>query len=364
VKISGKDIVLVDLGNKVAAPGKVKYTEIELTDGSVLKCTSFQIKGKKVEATLFTVPGDVPRPVFELPITSVYSILRGADDQKNRDEWKKMLLTRGKRDLYVIRQPDGLNFVQGTLIEGNDAGDTVNFEKEDGVREQLKLSRATGGLVFYQMPAVNPPATLCNVVDVFGNTLTAQAVEMSPSGVTIKTVAGVTLKYPSSQGLAKLDYARGNVAYLSDLDPIVTAPEPSEADKAKLTTLKGRPDPEPFTKDRRPGEGALKLDNVTYPKGVCLAVDTSLTINLNGDYREFKATVGFPDGAQSDGAELKLIIEADGQVIYSETIRGNEKPKGVAKDVKGIKQLRILVERDFPSEVGNYLILADARIQK
>lgn len=363
-KVPGKDIVLIDLGNKVVAPGKEKQVEIELTDGSILKVASFLIKGKKVEVKPLTTAATVPQPTFELPMTSVFSVLRGAEDQKNRDDWKKMLATRGKRDLYVIRQQEGLNFVQGTVIEGDETGTRVTFEKEDGAKEQLSLARATGGLVFYQKLPAQIPATLCNVVDVFGNTFTAQAVEISPSGVKVQTVSGVTVAYTSPAGIAKLDYARGNVAYISDLDPIVLVPEPPEPEKKAFNDLKGLTQPEPFTKDRRPGEGALKMDNVTYPKGVCIAVDTVVTLNLNGDYREFKAMAGFPDGMQSDAAELKLTIEADGQVIFSEKVRGNEKPKGIVKDVKGVKVIRILVERDFPTEVGNYLILADARVQK
>src|SRR5207249_3334961 len=142
-------------------------------------------------------------------------------------------------------------------IEGDAAGEQITFEKEDGTKEQLRVSRATGGLVFYQKPAGLPPATLCNVADVFGNTLTAQAIDMSPSGVVVTTVSGVTVTYPSIAAIAKLDFARGNIVYLSDLDPTVSTPEPGEPDKKAFSALKGMTQPEAFTKDRRPGEGAL-----------------------------------------------------------------------------------------------------------
>src|SRR5262249_18357907 len=154
-------------------------------------CTKFAVKGKAFEIELLPGPDGVAPPKFELPITSVFYAMRGADDPKNRDSWKKMLLNRGKRDLYVIRQADGLNFVQGTLTEGSADGALVKFEKEGGGTEDLRLSRATGGLVFAQPPRDQVPPTLCRVVDVFGNVLVAQAVEMADTGVKVTTVSGV-----------------------------------------------------------------------------------------------------------------------------------------------------------------------------
>src|SRR5690349_17911035 len=53
VKIPAKDITVVDLGHKIVAPAaKAPYAEIELTDGSVLRCGRFLLKGKKVEVEL------------------------------------------------------------------------------------------------------------------------------------------------------------------------------------------------------------------------------------------------------------------------------------------------------------------------
>ena len=72
---------------------------------------------------------------------------------------------------------------------------------------------------------------LCKVFDVFGNTLVAQSVDVTPSGIAVKTVSGVVVKYSSTAALSKFDYAQGNVAYLSDLDPRVDCPEPPMDEK-------------------------------------------------------------------------------------------------------------------------------------
>lgn len=360
IKIAGKEIVLIDMGRRPLPIAKdVKFHEIELTDGTRLRCAKYSIKKKAFAIDLMPGPKDVPPPTFELPISSVFFALRGADDTKNRDDWKKMLQTRGKRDLYVIRQAEGLSFVQGTLIEGNAEGTKVSFEKEDGVKEELLLSRATGGLVFNQpLPAQVAP-TLCRVNDVFGNMLLAQAVDLAGSGMKVTTVSGVVVTYSSLQAVSQLDYAHGNIAYLSDLIPKVDAPELPADEASKTLNVKSQ-----YIVDKAPANAPLKMDGVEYPKGLWVPADTALTYTLGGDYRELKATIGILDQVGDSATEATVTIEADGRVLFAETIRRKDKPKGVTLDVKNVKVLRIQVDASNPFFNGSQAVLADARVQK
>jgi hypothetical protein len=364
-KVPAKDILLVDFGRPVAAPPKdAKFSELRLTDGSSFRVGKFHLKGKKVEVEFLPGPANVPPPAFDLPLSVVSYLMRNADDPKARDDWRKLLAGRGKRDLYVIRQADGLNFVAGTVVEGSPDGSTIKFEKEGGGADDLRLSRATGGLVFNPpRPAAVPP-TLCKVLDVWGNVLNARAVEKAGDGFAVTTVAGLVVTYPQAAGLAKLDYAQGNVAYLSDLAAKVDAPPPAEAEEKAFALLKGATAPAAYLRDRLPGESALLVDGVAYPKGVAVGADTVVTYQLGGDYREFKAVAGFADARHANAAELRLTVEADGRVLATEVIRGADKPKALSLDVKGAQVLRLLVDRDYPSDVSTHLILADARVLK
>jgi hypothetical protein len=356
--VPGKEIVLIDLRKDVAAlPKDVKVNEVELTDGSTFRAGKILIKGRKVEMELLTVPAGVQPPAIELPLGAVFSIMRGAENPKSRDAWRKVLGSRGKRDLYVVREPEGLNFVQGTILGGDDAGTKLNFEKEDGTKDVLLLSRATGGLVFSQPPQPQVPPTLCKVVDVFGNSLVARSVELGSDGATVTTVAGVVARYKTGS-IAKFDYARGNVAYLSDLDPQVDAP-PVPADEKGLRLNVSTP----FVRDQGIGGDALKLGGESFAKGLVVAPDTILTFNIGGDYRELKALVGIPDSTPDANLEARVTIEAEGKIVFSETVRRKDRPKAVGIDVKGVKQLRVLVESDSPA-VGNRVVLADARVEK
>lgn len=360
VDIPARDIVVVDLGNKVAPLPKdvTTYSEIELTDGSTFRVQKFALVGKRFEVDPLPGSAGVAAPELVLPIGAVFSAMKRAEDAKLREAWKEMLATRGKRDLYVIAQETGFTYIQGTVLGG--AADekgrpVVNFEKEAGGKDELQLSRAAG-LVFAQpQPAAIAP-TLCKVTDVFGNALTAAAVAITPDGVTVTTVAGAVVKYPSAAALVKLDYARGNVAYLSDLEPRVDGPEvPAEERRLNPTA--------PYLRDVTLSNEMLKLENQTFPKGVCIGPDTAVTFALGGEYTQFKALAGIDENGTNATSAARLTVEADGQVLFSEPLKRKDKAKALVLAVKGVKQLRVIVEADTPLN-GNYVILADARVQK
>jgi hypothetical protein len=361
VKVSAKDIVLIDLGNKIVPPAKdTRYHEVELTDGSTFRIVKYAIKGRKMEVEMLPGPMGVEAPRLDLGVEVVFSVMRGADDPANRDAWKKMLGLRGKRDLYVMREAGGLNFLQGTILSGSEKGDSVEFEKEDGTRTRLLLSRANGGLVFAHPQPKELPPTLCKIHDVFGNTLIARSVELNASGVSVTTVGGLVVKYPAVSALAKLDYAQGNVAYLSDLDPQVDAPEvPADEKGLRLEIVA------PVIKDRGVAGDVLKIaGEQPFSKGLSIAPETRLTYNIGGDYRDFKAVAGLPDTVLDANLAVKLTIETDdGRVLFSEVIRRKDKARPLGLDVKGVKQLRLIVDADLPIN-GNRLILGDAKVQK
>jgi hypothetical protein len=366
VTVPGKDLVLIDLGQKIAPlpkaePGRALAHEIELTDGSTFRVGKYSLKGKKFAVELATVPAGVQPPVFELPLSNVFSVVRGVEEPKNREAWLKMLGNRGKRDMYVQREGAGLNFIQGTVLGGSEDGRTFEFELEGGKKADPPLiqSRATGGLVFSQPPPAQVPVTVCKMLDVFGNTLVVQAVQLTPESVTVTTVSGVVVKYPSIAAVAKFDYAGGNVAYLSDLDPQVTAPElPPDEKPLRLNVTP------PFFRDQGVSGEPIRFGNEPpYAKGLVIAPDTILTYSISGDYRDFKAVLGIPDSTQDANVEVRVVIEADGRQVLSETVKRKDKPKPISIDVKGVRQIRVIVEAELPVN-GNRVVLAEARVQK
>ncbi len=355
--VPAREIVVVTFGHDVRQTPKDPFSEIELTDGSTFRVAKYALKGKKLATEQLPLPAGETAPTFDLPARAVFAVMKKAHDAKQREAWKKMLATRGKRDLYVIEREEGLTYVQGTIHSGSENGQTVDFEPEGGgAREELRQSRAAG-LVFYQPQPATISPTLCRVLDVYGNSLNAAVIAVEENGtVVVTTVAGATIKYPSTAAISKFDYNLGNVAYISDLQPQIDRPQlpPEEVNLNPAVA---------YLKDRSLSNDAIKLENVAYSKGLCVAPDTALTFTIGGDYAQFKATVGIDENGANATSAAKLTIEGDGQVLFTGTLNRKDKPKGLVLSVKGVKQLKLIVEADTPFN-GNYVTLADARVQK
>ena len=60
---------------------------------------------------------------------------------------------------------------------------------------------------------------------------------------------------------------------------------------------------------------------------------------------------------------MTLTIEADGKKLFAEAISRKDKPRLLNLDVKGVKELKITLERDGLFH-GNQIDLAEARLQK
>ena len=358
-KLLVKELAVVEMRKPPVPPKEVKFDELELTDGSVLRLTKLLVRGKQVEPTLLTHSEPLTAPKVELPLGAAFSYLRNADDIKARDDWKKLLAGRGKRDLFVVRAADGLNPLAGTVLEGTEAGDALSFEREDGAKVNLKLTRASGGIAFNQPTRDQVPPTLCKVTDAFGNTLVATQLAVTDGTLKVTTVSGATVTYAELNAVVKLDFRQGNLTYLSDLDAVVEyAPPEKDGLLGEQFGYQRK-----LARDRSLDGSDVTLDGKKFARGVSLPPDCVATYKLGGDYREFKAVVGILDGANRESWSLRLRIEVGGRAVFDEVIPKSAKPREVVLNVKDAKELRVVVER-VGLFAGDQINLGDARLQK
>ena len=358
-KLAVKELALVELRSPPLPPKDVKFDEFELTDGSVLRLTKLLVRGKQVEPTLLTPAETLAAPKVELPLGTVFSYLRNADDAKSRDDWKKLLAGRGKRDLFVTRGTDGLNPLAGTVIKGTEAGDALVFEREDGVQSNIKLTRASGGIAFNQPTRDQVPPTLCKVSDAFGNTLVATRFDINEGTLKVTTVSGATVTYAELNAVVKLDFRQGNLTFLSDLDAVAEyAPPEKDGLLGEQFGYQRK-----LARDRSLDGSDVTLDGKKFARGVSLPPDCVATYKLGGDYREFKAFVGIQDGANRESWSLRLRVEVGGRAAFDEVIPKSAKSREIVLNVKDAKELRVVVER-VGLFAGDQINLGDARLQK
>ncbi len=346
VTTSLTDALLVELGSITSI--QTKFTEVELIDGSVLHCLAVTLKRQQAELTLHG------GTVLNVPLASVSSLLNDANDPKVRQEWLQLIRKRGQYDLLAVRSDGKLDALDGTFGPGNDAGDAIEFSLASAEQKlNPKLARVQG-LVFVRKPVADAPTTPCRVTDTAGNLIVARHVHTEGDAVIVEPVGGGSVRYPSLKSLARLDYSKGKLAYLSDLEPI-------EKDQSSTEDLVF-----PFRRDRNLYGGQLRLSGVAYPKGLAIHSRTVLTYDIGGDYNEFRATLGVDDVVRSENGTpvlLRVTIDGDGRELFRGDVRDRDAPKPIAVDVKNVRRLKITVAAPL-LDLGNQVDLCDARVSK
>jgi hypothetical protein len=340
------ELLLVDLGPE--SPGRDAFTEVELADGSTLACSAVSLQG--AQATLTLKSGSV----VTCPLANIASILNNAHEPAVRQEWRQLLRNRGQYDLLVIRSDGKLDGLDGTFGPGSAAGDAIEFALASGDRTlNPKLSRVQG-LVFIRKPAADAPPVFCKVVDSAGNRLVARSATYDGTTATVELVGGGSVKFAAPARLARFDFSKGKLAYLSDLEPV-------EVDQSSTDDLIF-----PYRRDKNLSGSPIRVRGVSYAKGLTLHARTTLTYDIGGDYAEFRCILGVDDVVRAEGGapvHALVSIEADGRPLLKTEVRSRDEPKPIAVDVKNARRLRITVASPL-LDLGNQVTFADARVTK
>jgi hypothetical protein len=109
---------------------------------------------------------------------------------------------------------------------------------------------------------------------------------------------------------------------------------------------------------------SIKLGRKPYPKGLAIHAYTEVTFDLDGEYREFKATIGIDDdvAARDDGTIVKVL--GDGKELHSTTVTSKDKPQEKTLNVKDVQKLTIIVASPNAIDMSRHVDLADAKVSK
>lgn len=338
------DVLVVDLAKDT--PNREKFTEVEFADGSLLACIAVELKIDRAELTLAT------GQKIEAPLAAIRTLLRDAQDAAVRQEWTQILRKRGALDLLVLRSEGKLDALEGTFGQGT--GDGIEFVLSANDQKLAPKLARLQGLIFVRKPDPNAAAPVCKVVDIAGNILVAKNVAIDGEQLKVETVAGGTTTFPALKKISRLDFSKGKLTYLSDLEPI-------EKDESSTEDLIF-----PFRKDRNLYGGPLRLKNVTYSRGLAIHSRTMLTYDLGGDYQLFRAILGVDNVVRYENGvavKVNVVIEADGRELFRGEVTSKDEPKPLALDVKNVRKLRITVAAPL-LDLGQQVDLADARVSK
>jgi hypothetical protein len=353
----------------VGAPPKEAYVAVALTDGSLFRCSKFAIKGK--DATLTLAAG----PQFTVPIGALTYYLNDAGNEPMAKQFREYI-ARSKQqrtDYLMVKRGESLNGLEGTVGDGDEKGETIEFTSQ-GQKRNPKLAAAQG-LIFYREVDAKMAPSVCRLLDTARNEVQVAAVKQSPKGLVIDTPAGAKIEYPRAL-LARLDYSKGKLTFLSDMDPA----------EVVETCTEGPDSVQHYRRDKNLDGGQIRFGPTVYAKGVALHSHTELEFDLKGEYREFKASIGVEEAiGGGEGQTVVVRILGDGKELYSgKHFKGQRfkpadaagkptKPGSKSADlpalpvklsVVNVLKLRIIVTSGDLLDLSKHATLADAQVSK
>ena len=334
------------------APG-TKYSRAELTDGTILLASDWKIR--KRDLTLKLLSG----PEVTVPMKVVSNILNRAEDEKNTADWKSRTFNNRGREAIVVKKGEVISNIECTLGEGDAEGKTIALAVIiDGEPTTLKRVQNTAhGFLFKTVLDPKAPPVLCKLIDTLGNIIQVSEIQPNDAGLKVITPAGAALDFSFKQ-IARLDYAKGKLDYLSSLTPSKMVAKSNLDEDTK-------PDQWHVYKDTNLNKGPLTLGGVTYSSGLALKPFTELTYDLGGEYREFSALVGLDDNVSAVGKTI-LVVEGDGRELLTVEISADDKKRfrPVTLNIKDVQKLKLTVKADGEFDVARHLDIADAKVSK
>ncbi|HKI33652.1 MAG TPA: NPCBM/NEW2 domain-containing protein [Gemmataceae bacterium] len=367
VSLNEKEIVLQVNGKPVATPveGTLQldfraptsptgtYTQVELADGSILRCSKVEFKNKDAVLTLLS------GQVATVPMALLGVVMQEANDVKLVAAWKELLgTTKRPYDVLVRKKADGkLGYLEGTFYDASAAGDTIQFKiKDEEAKENIGVAKIYG-IVFSRQPDPNMPGRACEVLDAQGAKLFAKSVVLKEGKFLVDTQCGARVEYPAD-ALARLDYSKGKLTFLSDV----------EVSRVKLVQVARQGRTPEFRRDRNPDNtGDIRVAGKRYEKGLVMHAKTEVTFDLEGEYREFKAVAGIDDNVTQGSEEPVLLrIEGDGKELLTLNVTRKEGAKPINLNIKDVQKLRVVID-STPENLlglGSIVDLADAKVSK
>ena len=167
----------------------------------------------------------------------------------------------------------------------------------------------------------------------------------------MKTAEGLTLCVPVV-GMETLEFNNSRVCYLSTLNPRATIQE----DMFGLAW--------PVRIDRSVSNQPIRLGNQNYARGIGVHAPCELTYDLTDDYTLLVAAVGIDDAVRPRGKVVFRVVGDNRELFSGGPLSGNDPPQKISVDIRGVHQLRLIVEATDDLDFGDHADWADVRLIK
>lgn len=206
------------------------------------------------------------------------------------------------------------------------------------------------GLVFAARPAGQ---ALAGAHQVFyltgGDRLAGLWKGIGPEALQVQASWGGEFSIPQNL-ISQVKFLNGKLSYVSDLEPAAVE-EAAYFGRAM-----------PYRRDKSLLGGPLKVKGKEYPKGLAVHSRSALTYNIDGQFKQFKSTVGFDESAGNHGRVLVRVL-GDGKELFAQpALRADGEPAAIEAAIEGVKQLTLEVDFGELEDSGDRVVWADAKL--
>lgn len=345
-KIDCKDIVEMRFGPAGELPAAVdpSIVLVELINGD-------RVAGRILAESGATLPiespalGKVEVPMDHVARVWILANPSAAVKAPGKKETDAALFTSGDRD-------------GGTVIRIGPVEVTMKSNRFD-----KKLAYKLADLTLIHFRELKPPPAETGAplaVMEFSDTSVRRGRGLDLDAVRLKwkDLWGKDVEAPAAS-LRHVSFKNGNVVYLSDLAPTavdenanyIRTNEPVEGDLRI-----------PWAADRNARGGPLSIRGRAHRKGLGVHAYSALTFDLGASYSRFSATAAIDDCAGEFGNVLFEVYADDKKIYASPAVKASDAGAEVDLDVKGVRNLRLVVDFGEDMGVGDYADWASARL--
>jgi hypothetical protein len=351
---SGESIArdaLMRVGFATTTQAPDNAVRVSLIDGSEIAATSYTSDGRTVSLT--TAGG----AQVSVPAGRVSEVrFRELDEQLTTD-WQAIRDRRLPGDLLILDKDGQLEPLQGALGEVTE--DRVNFTVTDVGTVKARRDRLYG-IQVVQPREVRLPEAICEVTETDGTKWQATSIQLKDQELVLATAMVPELKRPLSS-ISVLDFARGRILYLTDLEPVNSQVTPFFPHTFLVEETTGY---EPRSNVNHLGD-PLAIGTRQFTNGLALRGGTELTFALRGGFSRFQAVAGIDASVAKQGTgDVELIISGDNRRLLTAPLTFQDEPRVIELDVTGVERLFIRVNWGTHRLDGDYLNLCEAKLIK
>lgn len=331
-------IVSIDTGQKSAATGKAR---IEIASGGFLYFDNMQLSDDQL---LLQRNGNS----LSLPVETIHGIVWQSSDTVEAAFEERS----SEFDSVIVRTRKGEQRVDGIIDAIDETHVHLIFKGKTRKISRQKITALTTARL-----SENETAGIkANLIFTDGSKLSGVVQQFSNGIFSISISNSFELQISAGE-IARVDIQSDRIRYLSDLSPIRY--------EAQSQFAAARD----WQRDKSVVGNSIRLKYsssgkiIEFDKGIGTRSFTSLVFENESDFDHFRSVVGLDmeSGGQGD---CEMVIEGDGIRLWSKRVTGRDDPEPIVVDIKGIKEVALVVLPGANFDLADHADWAEARFTK